>query len=209
MSYLWSGFSVGSEKKKKKSCLIFACCMPAWLVYSCGFPNSKTMRHCLQLHFSAFWRISAAHPPCSDSTSVPWTPAAEIAPCHWVSTCIHPRGVKWDHINAGELAVFQGSLWVILAHALVKSVFSMAFPWGEGPGTGQSLENRNRKPSVGVKCPLPLSRGDPFRGHPTYTFPSSLIFTQLLFLAPVNQMGYPLTHCAVEAAGLSVPLQLL
>lgn len=95
------------KKKKKKSCLIFACCMPAWLVDSCGFPNSKTMQHCLQLHISAFWGISAAHPPCSDSTSVPWTPAAEIAPCHWVSTCIHPRGVKWDHINAGELAVFQ------------------------------------------------------------------------------------------------------
>lgn len=94
-------------QRRKKSCLIFARCMPAWLIYSCGFPNSKTMRHCLQLHFSAFWSVSAAHPTCSDSTSFPWTPAAEIAPCHWASTCIHPRGVKWDHINAGELAVFQ------------------------------------------------------------------------------------------------------
>lgn len=68
--------------QKKKSCLISACCMPAWPVYSCGFPNSKTMRHCLKLHFSAFWIISAAHPTCSDSTSVPCMPAAAIARCH-------------------------------------------------------------------------------------------------------------------------------
>lgn len=91
----------------KKSCLIFACCMPACPVYSCGFPNSQTMRHCLKLHFSVFWSISAAHPTCRDSTSVPGMPAAVIAQCHKTSTCVHPSGVQWDHINAGELADFQ------------------------------------------------------------------------------------------------------
>lgn len=75
----------------------------------------------------------------------------------------------------------------------------MAFQRGEGPGIGQSPENRNRMPSVGGELPLSLlSRGDPIRGRSTYTFPSSLIFPQLLFvclfLAPVSQMGYPLTH---------------
>lgn len=71
----------------------------------------------------------------------------------------------------------RAALWVILSHALVKSIFSMAFQWGEGPGIGQSPENRNRMPSVGGKHPLSLlSREDPFRGCSTYTFPASLIF---------------------------------
>lgn len=72
-------------------------------------------------------------------------------------------------------------LWVILSHALVRSIFSVAFQWGEGTGTGQSLENRNRMPSVGVKCPLSLlSRESWFRGCSMHTFPSSLIFTPLV-----------------------------
>lgn len=91
----------------KKKSLILACCRPAWPVYSCGFPNSQTMRHRPKLHFRASWSISAAHPSCRESTPAPRVPAAVIARCHRTSTRVQPRGFKWDHINAGELAVFQ------------------------------------------------------------------------------------------------------
>lgn len=64
--------------RKKSPVFFFACCMPAWPVYSCGFPNSQTMRHCLKLHCSVFWSIllpallavtprSAFYASCCDS----------------------------------------------------------------------------------------------------------------------------------------------
>ena len=160
--YLWSGFTVGSEKKSFAFPALFllAACqlglftpVVSWIPKQCGIAWNytsvlsgafllPTLLAGTPLQFlerQLLWQFVVTKPLCAST----------------------PEELSGTTSMLGNWLSSRTALWVILSRALVRSIFSMAFQWGEGPGIGQSLENRNRMPSVGVKCPLSLlSQGD-------------------------------------------------